>query len=433
MTHSCWARTCGVAMILFGGLLHACGGGGGHNTGARVEITAIGPNAVSYWNEIATNTVNVPAAASGTPEEQRPIASVDLATVHLAIYDALMAITGTHQPYATPLSTVSPSSDASQPAAVGAAAFGVLKGLFPARTAQYQSAYDSFVAGLPNDAAKQTGLQLGAQAAKGILELRANDGRSMSLAAYVPGTGPGQFRGVNPINRFLPSVKPFALTSASQFRTPPPPALDSSVYAQDFDETRTWGGTMSSMRSDAQLELGRFHTEPPPRFWPRNLRKFIMTERSLADHARLMAMMLVAQADTEIACFESKYFYQFWRPQSAIPLAATDGNDATTADAAWTPVVPTPNHPEYPAAHACVASALTEAMKAFYGTDRIRFSFDSTVTSTTHDFDSTTAFVEEIRVARLYGGMHFRNSMMRGEELGTKVARQVMQSRFQPR
>ncbi len=431
MTHSSWKRACGVAMILLGSLLQACGGLGAGS--GSTSITVTGPNAVSYWNEIATNTVNVPATASGTPQEQRPSTSIDLAAVHLAIYDALMAITGTHQTFAIASSAGAPASNASQPAAVGAAAYGVLKGLFPARTAQYQSAYDSFVAGLPDTPGRQAGLQIGAEAARGILALRANDGRSVALPPYAPGNGPGQFRGVNPIARFLPSVKPFALTSASQFRVPPPPALDSTAYARDFDETRALGGTVSAARTDAQLEIGRFHTEPPPRFWPRNLRNFIMTDRPLADHARLMAMLMVAQADTEIACFESKYFYQFWRPQSAIPLAATDGNDATAPDAAWTPVVPTPNHPEYPAAHACVASALTETMKAFYGTERIAFSFDSTVTNTTHRFDSTSALVEEIRGARIYGGMHFRNSSVRGEELGAKVARQVTQNHFKAR
>ena len=427
--------------------LLACGGGGGAGTSVPfggsnpaagnpphdVTITAVTVNPVSYWNDVATTTINVAATATGSPAEQRPITTTDLATVHIAIYDAVGAITGTHRPFAVTPSRPASGTDASEAAAIGAAAYGVLKGLFPARADQYQAPYDRFVATLTgSDAARDAGLALGTEIANGVLSLRANDGRSVVLAPYVPGTGPGQFRGLNPINRFLPAVKPFSMLSSSQFRVPAPPTLDSGTYAQDFNETRTLGGTVSSLRTDAQLEIGRFHTEPPPRFWPRNLRKFIMTDRSLTDHARLMAMLMVAQADAEIGCFESKYFYQFWRPQSAIPLAAADGNDATVADAAWTPVVPTPNHPEYPAAHACVAGAVTEIMTAFYGTDRVAFTFDSTVTNSTHSFDSVSALVDEIRWARIYGGMHFRSALMQGHALGTNVARQVALNHFQP-
>lgn len=433
------------ALMAMGAFIPACGGGGGSSQSlpvsgagaatalaAPVSIKVAGSNPVSYWNEVATTTINVPAASAGTPAEQRPLVTADLATVHLAIYDALMAITATHQPFAVTPATP-PAAGTSQAAAVAAAAYGVLKRLYPSRTAQYQAAYDNFVAGIAEGEDKASGLALGDSIATGIVTMRANDGRSVVLAPYVPGTTPGKFRGLNPVNRFAPSVKPFSLSGAAQFRAPAPPALTGEPYARDFDETRTLGGKVSSLRTDAQFETARFHTEPPPLFWPRNLRKFIMTDRSLEDQARLMAMLLVAQADTEIGCFESKYFYEFWRPQSAIPLADTDGNDATAADPTWTPAVPTPNHPEYPAAHACVAGAVTEALKGFFGTDQIKFSFDSTVTNSTHDFDSTDALVGEIRGARIYGGMHFRNSLLRGNELGVNVAQQVLRNHFQAR
>ncbi|MGJ7497925.1 hypothetical protein ACSFA8_22995 [Variovorax sp. RT4R15] len=443
-----WKYALGGGLIAMLGLLPACGGGGsGGGAGVvglgglgssaavapPVKITVTGPSPVSYWNEVAANTINVPAASTGSPAEQRPTSSVDLATVHVAIYDAAMAITGTHRPYAVTTVTASGSDEASQEAAIGAAAYGVLIGLFPNRTAQYQAAYDSYTAGIANGDAKARGLVLGAEVARGILALRANDGRSVALAPYVPGTTAGRFRGSNPVNRYAPFIKPFSLTSAAQFRVPAPPALDSALYAQDFNETRTLGDAVSSTRTDAQLEVAKFHTEPPPRFWPRNLRRFAMTDGRLADHARLMAMLFVAQADAEIACFESKYFYEFWRPQSAIPLGETDGNAATTADPAWKPVVPTPNHPEYPAAHACVTGALTEALKAYYATDQIAFSFDSTVTGSTHVFDSTAALVQETREARIFGGMHFRSALLSGDQLGVNVGRWVVQHNFQPR
>ncbi|MGF6527893.1 vanadium-dependent haloperoxidase [Variovorax sp. PvP013] len=416
----------------------ACGGGDGGGTAASsmsgpgdVKIVDTGGNAVSSWNEIAIDTINVPAAAAGTPAERRPIDSVDLATVHIAIYDALMAITGTHRPYYVSRVAVASEGAVSQPAAVGAAAYGVLKGLYPARTAQYQSAYVEFVDAIPEGAAKTQGLALGAEVAAGVLAARADDGRSVVLAPYVPGTAPGRFRGVNPINRFLSSVKPFALTSVSQFRPPAPHALDSAAYAQDLQETRSLGGAANSPRTPAQLEVAQFHTEPPFRFWPRNIRRFARTDRSLADHARLMAMIYVAQADATIACFEAKYFYESWRPASAITLADTDGNAATDPDPGWTPVVPTPNHPEYPAAHACNAAAIAGAIRNFFGTEKVSYAFDSAITGTTHDFTTTQGLVEEVRGARIYGGMHFRHAMVRGEELGENVTRWVAATRFQ--
>ena len=226
-------------------MLAACGGGGSSEPADRpVTITVAGPNAVSVWNEIATTTINMPRTATGTPEEQRPNYAVDLATVHVAIYDAVMAIAGTHRPYA--ITPTAAAAGASQEAAVAAAAYRVLLGLFPSRTAQYQAAYDSFLATLPDGTAKTQGLAVGAEVAAGILALRAGDGRSVVLAPVRAGQRPGQFRGTNPIGRPNAFIKPFALTTIAQFRAPGPPALDSAAYAADLNETKTLGSATSS-------------------------------------------------------------------------------------------------------------------------------------------------------------------------------------------
>ncbi len=195
-------------------------------------------NVVAYWNKIATDTINVAPAATGTPEEQRPNTSVDLATVHVAIYDAVNAIVGTHTTFAATPTT--PAAGASQEAAAAAAAYGVLKGLFPNRSAQYQAAYDAFVAAIPADDAKTRGIAIGTEIATAIVALRANDGR-FTAVTYTPGTGPGNFRGVNPVGVTSRFIKPFAVTSLSQFRAPPPPALDSAAYATDFNEVFALG------------------------------------------------------------------------------------------------------------------------------------------------------------------------------------------------
>jgi hypothetical protein len=411
---------------LFLSLLCACGSSGD----ADVVLTPSYTNAVSYWHDVGAATVNANVATATTPEELRPTFQVDLATMHLAIYDAVIAIDQRYKPYA-----VEPAAPAgaSMDAAAGAAAYGVLRALFPNRGALYQAAYDSFVAGIPAGDAKTRGLALGAEVAAAIVAKRANDGRSVVLAPYVPGTAPGKFRGVNPISRFFPAIRPFTLTSIAQFRPPPPPALDSATYAADMNEVKALGGAVSATRTAEQFETARFHTEAPPIYLTRNFGKFARTTSNVADAARLMAVIYTGYADAIDACFEAKYFYEAWRPQSAIPLADTDNNPATVADPAWTPSVPTPNHPEYPAAHSCTAGALGELLFLYYRTNHVTYSFDSTVTGTTRTYTDTDSLTEESKVARIYGGMHFRYSTMAGAALGRNSANWTMTHYFGPR
>lgn len=418
-----------VATTFAVAVLGACGGSDDEVVPVTISVT--GPNVVSQWNEIAATTINSPAAATGTPEEQRPNYSVDLATVHIAIYDAVIAIAGTHRPYA--ITPTVPTAGASQEAAAATAAYRVLLGLFPARSASYQGAYDTYLATLPAGTAKDRGVAIGNEVAAGILALRANDGRMAVLAPYIPGTAPGQFRGVNPVNRNAQYIKPFAVTSNNQFRAPGPPALTSATYAADVNETLALGSATSTTRTAAQLEIARFHTEAPPIFWTRNLRNFMMTNRSIAEQARLGALVWVVQADASNTCFESKYAYNFWRPTSAIQLADTDGNAATMLDAAWAPVVPTPNHPEYPAAHGCVTGSMARALQNYYGTPKLSFDLTSTATASTHGFTTTNALVDEVMTARIAGGMHLRSALVDGFTLGRNVADWVTSHHFQAR
>lgn len=406
-------------------LLAACG----DNEPDDIKLEPANTNAVAYWHDIGAATINASVAVATTPEEQRPSFATDLATMHLAIYDTVSAIDGRYTPFLA-AAPASPSSGASMDAAIGAASYGVLRALFPNRGAHYQAAYDSYVATIADGEAKARGLALGAEVAAAIVANRSNDGRAVALAPYLPGTTPGKFRGVNPINRFFPYIRPFTLNSVSQFRPPAPPALDSAVYAADLNEVKALGGAVSATRTPDQLETARFHSEAPAIFLTRNFGKFARTTANVADAARLMAVIYVGYADAIAACVEAKYFYDTWRPQSAIPLADTDNNPATVADPGWTPVVPTPNHPEYPAAHSCTAGALGELLRQYYGTEQVSYSFDSTVTGTTRTYATTSALAEESKLARIYGGMHFRYSTFAGAELGKQVANWTLQQQF---
>ena len=397
--------------------------------GGKTIAIKPGSDVIAYWNQIATNTVNVPPAATGTPEERRPNFALDLATVHLAMFDAVNAIDGSYERFAA--QPTAASAGASLEAAAAAAAYYALKGLFPNRTAQYQAAYDSYVAALPDGDAKTRGLQIGQEVAAQIVALRADDGR-LTPVTYTPTSLPGRFRGTNPVGTSNAFVKPFTLTSASQFRADGPPPLTSVEYAADVNETKALGAANSSVRTAEQTEIARFHTEPPPVFWTRNLRIFATADRSVAENARTMAALWTAQADVSIACFESKYHFDSWRPFSAIQLADTDGNAATEADPSWTPVVPTPNHPEYPAAHSCVTGAMAEVLQQVFGTKKLTFDWSSSVTGTTHHFDSTDDIGKEVQLARIAGGMHFRTATVHGEVLGMKVGKWILKNHFQP-
>ncbi len=199
---------------------------------------------------------------------------------------------------------------------------------------------------------------------------------------------------------------------------------------------KAYGGAISVVRTAEQTDLARFATEAPPRFWPRNLRRFISDSRSVVENSRLMALLWITQADAIEACFESKYFYEFWRPQSAIPLADTDGNPATVADPAWTPVVPTPNHPEYPAAHSCNSGAVGAVLEKHFGTGKIDFVLDGTVPGLMHpvrEYHSTEDMVKDLSLARIYGGMHYRTSTVHGAVLGKRVAKWVSKNYFRPK
>jgi hypothetical protein len=395
-----------------------------------VTVAANQPNVVSYWNDIANQTVLATSTVNTTPEEQRPTFFFDLASVHVAIYDAVVAIEGRYKPFA--VKPTGPATGASTEAAVSAAAYGVLKALFPNRSAQYQAAYEQRLAALPDSPAKTTGLALGSEVAAAVVGLRANDGRSVALAPYVSGTAAGQFRSANPnpVFRHFPSIKPFALDRLDQFRPAPPPALNSAAYAAALNETRSLGGTVSALRTTEQLEMARFHTEPPPVAITRNLGRFASSTANVADAARLMAFIYVSYVDAIGACFDAKYHYQSWRPVSAIHMADADGNDATPIDVAWTPVLPTPNHPEYPAAHSCTSGSLGEALRSYYGTPNITFTWDSKVTGTTRTYAGVDAFNAEAGSARIYGGMHFTHSTVAGEELGKRVAQWVALRHF---
>jgi hypothetical protein len=404
---------------------------------AIVASAAGHADVVTDWDIIAASTITPATGVTLPPPvteaEQRPIFQVDLATLHVAIYDAVNAIDRRYEPYAIVLH--SGTRGASKEAAAVGAAYAVLKGLFPNRSVIYQHAYDTYLAAAAGDPAKARGLAIGAEVAAGILGLRQNDGR-LTPVSYTTTGKPGDWVPGPPplLNIYLPFVKPFAIRSASQFRAPGPPALSSDRYADDFNETKLMGAAINSPRSAEQSDLALFYTEPSVTYFPRNWRQFATDSQSIAENARLLAMIWVINADSQLGCFESKYHYRFWRPRTAVPQADLDGNPETIADATWTPFVATPNHPEYPSAHSCNGGSFVETLHRFYGTDRLALTLTSTkaVLHPTHQFNSLHSMLVETENARVYGGIHFRTATLDGVTLGRRTARWISRHYFRP-
>jgi len=390
---------------------------------------SVSGSVITDWNAVASTSIVVKA---GRPPAA---AIVDTIYVNVAIYDAVNAIDGRYSVFA--VSPTTPTSGASEEAAAIAAAYGVLRAFFPSQAAFLDPTYADSLAAIPDGDAKSRGIAIGSEVASLLLAARNGDGRNAPIT-FTPTPGPGVWQPTPPAFAaaqapWIAPMRPFGIVTSSQFRADPPPALTSDAWAEDYNETKTFGAIDSTARTPEQTEIGRFYAEHTGAQYNRILREFAASQNfSLADEARFLAQMWVSCGDAIIGVFESKYFYGRWRPIIAIRAGDTDGNPATDPDPTWTPLAVTPNHPEYPAAHGAFTGALAEALRQFFGTKDVTITLSSTVTNTTRTFTNTDDLVKEIIDARIFGGMHFRTSVVEGKVLGTKVAKWVASHHFLP-
>jgi hypothetical protein len=268
-----------------------------------------------------------------------------------------------------------------------------------------------------------------------ILEARATDGAS-APDAYRPKTKPGVYIPTPiTVGSQFPDVTPFALTSPSQFRPKPPPALDSEQWARDYNEIKDLGEKNSTKRTVRQTEDARFwllvgprSTQPLPR------QVAIARNMNVLDSARFMTLVTIAAMDAVIAVFDAKYKYEFWRPITAIRNGDIDGNPATERVATWQPIDATPMHPEYPCAHCITSSAIATVIEAALGTHEIPevALMSPFAPGVTHRFTNLRAYTEEVANARIYAGFHYRTSTIVGREMGQKIGDWVVKSVMQP-
>ena len=382
---------------------------------------------VSEWSLIAQNSI------VGVGKKFPGEAAVYMGIVHAAIYDAAVAVSGGYQPYH--VSPIVPHG-ASLDAAVAAAAHHVLVGLFPGQQADLDDAYAASLDGIPEGKAKADGIAAGEEVGASILDLPTDEGLNNTLPYVQPPPGPGVYEptaNAAPVGTKLPLVVPLALETASQFRPHGPLRLSSREYAADLEQVKELGRLDSTVRTEEETRIALFWTDHDIPQWNRNL-IHLAAGRGLGpvQTARMLAMAHVAGSDAMIACFDAKYHYLYWRPLHAIQRADTDGNRRTVPDPAWQPLRPTPNHPEYPSAHACHTTAITVALESFFGTGAVPFSLDSLVTGETRYYDRLKDVVKEVNRARVWAGFHFWNSDQEGSSLGRKVGRYVVRNFFRP-
>ncbi len=411
--------------LLFAGVLTLAAAG---------AVTAQNP--VIDWNNIAITTALAASQATAPGSNSQVGSFVYMAYVHLAIYDAVNAIHHRFQSYGPDLSA---PADASKDAAAIAAAYYTLSHYFPDQAATLLTQYNAALAAIPDGSPKTDGIAVGQAAADSIIALRTGDG----LGASVPYTWPSvPTPGVwiptppafaAPAIPWLSKMVPFTMHSPSQFRPEPPPALTSTEWADDYNETKTLGAINSTVRTPEQTEIGLFWTDHSGRQYARAFRA-LATARGLdtSDTARLFATLYTTAADAGIGCWDGKLYYSFWRPITAIRNGDIDGNPDTVADPSWTPLGVTPNHPEYPAAHGCVTGSVASALKNFFGTPHVTLVVTSGITGTTHTFTSTKDLEKEVENARIYVGFHYHHSVVQGGVLGMKVADEVSRNYFQP-
>jgi hypothetical protein len=382
---------------------------------------------VADWDAVGTQAFS---AAGLTAAEGHVI----FAYAAIAVYDSVMAIEGGYEPFAV---DVIRRVDASPQAAVAAAAHRVLAHYLPAQAPTIvDPAYATSLATIPDGQAKTNGIAVGESVAQLLIAQRSGDGFRAAVT-YTPPNPP--IPGVwlptaptPPIGTYLGLMQPFSLESADQFRPDGPPELSSKRWAREYNEVKEIGSSTSTTRTPEQTVAARFWAEPPVQQAHGSFRKLVLDhELDVVEAARFMAMISVVYADALIACFDAKYNDPFWRPITAIRAGHTDGNEATVGDPAWSPLLGTPNHPEYPSAHSCLTPAGGLVVEEFLGTHEIDLTVPSLTGLGDRHYARAKDLEDEVANARIWGGIHFRSAVEDGVEIGKRTVRQVLGHNFE--
>jgi len=347
-----------------------------------------------------------------------------LALAQNAVYEAVNAITNR---YPSDRVDLGPAQGASIEAAVAAASRAVLLQEVPALKDKTEAAYARAVATIAEGEARTRGIGVGERAAADVLTKHSHD--LDSIEPYRPAAAPGLYVPTTiPTGWSLGEHRPWFMTSAAEFRPGPPPALKSEQWARDYNEIKAVGSAKSTVRTPEQTEIAKFWATALPDVHL-GLARSVATVpgREVTRNARLYAAVAAAMNETETAVFEAKYHYLFWRPITAIRNGDRDDNAATERDADWVPLLVTPMQPEYPCAHCMLAATIATLLRAEAGgSSALNLSTTSnTAPGVTRRWTSTDAVVQEVSMARIWGGVHYRTSCEVGNQMGRQVGELV--------
>jgi len=395
-----------------------------------IGAPAAAANVITEWDEKAVAVVLPPGPVP--VGQQVYTAQRMMGMVHAAMFDAVNSIERRYRPYLVQL----PADPAtSKEAAAAAAAAAVLATINEKTAGDMKAALASYLASIPDGAAKADGVKLGEAVAARVLEARANDGHD-AADDYRPRTTPGVYV-PTPITAGSKwsNVKPFVMARPDQFRPSPPVALESNEWATDYNEIKDYGSKTSAKRSPQQTEAARFWLMVGPAAYHPFVRELVTAKQmSIGESARLMTLVAVGLNEALIAVFDAKYHYNFWRPITSIRNGDIDGNPATDREATWQPIDNTPMHPEYPCAHCILSGSVAGVIKAALGTEDIP---EVAVTSptapgVTHRWSKLAAFTDEVANARIWAGFHYRFSTRVGTDMGQQIGEYVVKNVMQP-
>ncbi len=416
---------------------------------ANVNAGFATPDMVMFWNEKTAIVLNSPI----TPPAQARY----FAMIQIAVHDALNAIRPKYERHAL-LAMREPR--ASIGAAVASAAYHSITKMNLQGNNPVLAWYNESLQTIPDGEQKDLGKALGEAAADAIILNRSTDNFSIANQQNPApdGTAPGQYRSTLPFSNVgFPKIKglqewgkvmrPFVIESSSQFRPGAPDVTSSNAYLQDYNEVKTKGGLMNHTRTSAETEIGVFWVERSSLGWNRFARNIVASNRLDAwKTARLFALLHTAMVDGVTACFEAKYHYSFWRPETAVRLGNDDGNPLTVGDPTWLPSyiespnlvnpfanVYTPPIAEYPSAHANFGASAAAVLARFLGTDEVSVSQTSgTLPGVTRHYTSIMAATRDNSLSRIYVGFHFRKAVLAGEAQGLSVGNFVFDHSFRP-
>lgn len=399
---------------------------------ALMAIIAIGRasamDPIIAWNAITESTV----ATEPDPATQLRSAAI----TQIAVFEAVNSIVGDYEPF---LCMLDAPSGASPEAAAIAAAHHVLTALHPAMVTELDQSLAEWLAALADSAGIESGIQVGVLAAETILASRVHDGFDNPIV-YTPGTRPGDWEPTPPdftpaFRPGLGDVAPFAIKAGAQFRVKPPPPIHSGRYARAFNEVKEVGRTHSTERPEDRAVLARFYEAagPLPIHFPAARQMSLKQGKTLSENARIFAMVGIAIFDAAIACFESKYHYNYWRPVTAIRAADQDGNPRTVADHNWAPFVFTPPFPSYPSGHATFGGAARRVLEHFYGEDghSIVLTHPALPEIVLH-YATLEEITDDIDDGRVFGGVHYRFDQEAGARQGWRVGDYILRHVLRP-